>query len=193
MKIKLLLLIICFCLNNQHSFSNPPETILLFSVTSAKIARFGVINPSNQNVVVQIVHSNGSIYLDQTIKQKSNFFQLLEMNKLPNGEYSVKITGTDKVIKKEFVKTDDKIEVLEVYEPKFSLIEGGVNVYFKNNKGAEVLITLEQKDEVFFSDGPLKDKIINKRYSLVKIPNGKYTIKLNVSNETYTYELDVKK
>jgi hypothetical protein len=193
-KLKLLLLINCFFVSHLSSFCNPPETLLLFSVTSSKVARLGVINTTQQSLSVQIVKSDGDIYFNETIKEKSNLFQLLEMNKLPDGEYCVRVTGTDKVIKREFIKSQANVEVLEVFEPKFFNINNEmVNVFYKNPKGAPVNITIEQKDEVLFSDGPLTDKQINKRYSLQKFPKGVYIMKFNVSGDTYQFTLDIKK
>lgn len=193
MKLKLLLLITCLFVSHLSSFCNPPETLLLFSVTSSKIARLGVVNSTQQSLNIQIVKSDGNVYFNETIKEKSNLFQLLEMNKLPDGEYCVKVTGTDKVIKREFIKSEAKVEVLEFYEPKFFNSNNQmVVVTYRNPKGAPVDITIEQNNEVIFTEPTLKDIQINKRYSLQKFPKGSYIMKVNVSGDIYQFKIDIK-
>lgn len=167
--------------------------MLLFSVTSSKIARLGVVNSTQQSLNVQIVKSDGNVYFNETIKEKTNLFQLLEMNKLPDGEYCVKVTGTDKVIKREFIKSETKVEVLEFYEPKFFNSNNQmVVVTYRNPKGVPVDITIEQNNEVIFTEASLKDLQINKRYSLQKFPKGAYIMKVNVAGDIYQYKIDIK-
>lgn len=174
-------------------YSGKPESRLLFSVTAQNTIRLGVINSTKQDLMLEIVNRNGNVFLSQLTKSGTNFFQLFDVTKLPDGDYDVKLTGEDFNLKRKFAIDKRIIKIKTVIEPKVSQVDNEtLLVFYNNSENHNISIFLEQNNEVVFEENKIKDAIVNKRLSLKKIPKGKYIVKLWIDNESYHYPIEVK-
>jgi hypothetical protein len=176
--------------------ASTPESCLLFSLTAQQTARLGIINTSNRVLELNIFNLNGEIFFNKSIPGKQNFFQVLDLTKMPRGEYSVKLTGLDRSLEKRFVITNSTVELIkEVPEnlPSFLLTDDKVLVIsYINSKKYVINISLESGYETIFEEKNILDIALSKRYSLKQLPPGKYTVKLSNGNDTYNFPLVLK-
>jgi hypothetical protein len=172
---------------------NPPESCLLFSITSQSKVRLGVINTSNKSLNLEITNKNGNIFLKETTKRGANYFQLLDLSKMPDGEYTVKLSGLDKDIKKRFLISNNKIKMETIIEPIFRVLDNNMlMVFYKNTQGKPVNIAFEQSNQVVFEEKNITEPILNKRYSLKQLPRGQFTVKLYSDDDVFNYSLEIK-
>jgi hypothetical protein len=174
-----------------------PEGCLLFSITSKQTARLGIINTSSHAVSLTITNSEGESFYSKNVSGKQNFFQLLDLSKMPGGEYAVRLTGLEKVCGKKFIIANSVAQLIKEEtesEPTFLLQEDDIlMVSYDNSKNYAVSIILEKENEIIFEDRKLSDAKLQKRYSLKNLPGGKYIIKLIADEKTFRFEINLTK
>jgi hypothetical protein len=173
--------------------ADDPESRLLFSISSQTKIRLGVINTSHQTLHLEISNKNGDTFLTQTTKGGTNYFQLFDVSKLPDGEYVINLTGLLHDIQKKFYIQNKKIQLKNNDEPRFSIIDGeSLRILYNNPQGKIVTVVFELNNETIFEDNELKDIVINKKYSLKQMMKGNYILKLSVGDETFNYSFEIK-
>ncbi len=177
--------------------ASTPESCLLFSLTAQQKARLGIVNTTNRVLDLAITNFSGETFFSKSISGNHNFFQLLDLAKMPGGEYSVKLTGLDESIEKKFIKTNATIQLVkEVKEtpPSFRMMddESLTISYFNSQKNTVNILLESSDDEVVFEEKGLLDMALSKKYSLKKLPRGEYTVKLNSGGRTYSYPIILK-
>jgi len=176
----------------SNVYGGAPETRLLFSISQNTI-RLGVINSSKQDLDLEIVSKKGNAFLNKTTKKGTNYFQMFDASTLPEGDYTVLLSGGELNIKKKFSIENRKLVLKRVIEPKFSLLDNEtLLVFFSNPSQNAVDIALERNNEVVFEDSRITEAVLNKRYSLKKVPKGYYTLRFLVDEELYRYSFEVK-
>ena len=125
-----------------------------------------------------------------------NYFQLLDLSKMPDGNYRVNYSASGKNYSKEFSINNHtatvKIKPKEV-APLFQVIDGDVlAVSYLNSQGKNVSIFFELSDQVIFEDRNLTQTSITKKYSLKKLPKGDYTVKLYAGGNIFSYSMALK-
>jgi hypothetical protein len=174
-----------------------PESCLLFSITKQQTARLGVVNTSNRLLELEITNSSSEIFFSKSISGNQNFFQLLDLAKMPGGEYSVKLTGLDKSYEKRFMVTSATIQLMkEVNEtpPVFRMLDDEtITISYFNSKKDKINILLESgDDDVIFEEKGIFDLALSKKYSLKNLPRGEYTAKLSSGSKTYSFPIFLK-
>jgi hypothetical protein len=195
MNLKVAISSICISLVflTTNAYSGIPESQLLFSITSQNTIRLGVINTSKQDLDLEIVNKTGNVFLDKKTKSGSNYFQLLDVNNLPDGNYVIHLSGRNLDIEKKFIIENRKIKLKINFKPKFNFIDNETLLVFLNNpERKNIDIAFENNKEVIFEDKNVNEALLNKRYSLKKMPKGYFTIKLWVDDELYQYSIEVK-
>jgi len=195
MNLKLAISIICISLVflTTNAYSGIPESQLLFSITSQNTIRLGVINTSKQDLDLEIVNKTGNVFLSKKTKSGSNYFQLLDVNNLPDGNYVIHLSGRNLDIEKKFIIENRKIKLKINFKPKFDFIDNETLLVFLNNpERKNIVIAFENNKEVIFEDKNVNEALLNKRYSLKKMPKGYFTIKLWIDDELYQYSIEVK-
>jgi len=195
MNLKLAISIICISLVflTTNAYSGIPESQLLFSITSQNTIRLGVINTSKQDLDLEIVNKTGNVFLSKKTKSGSNYFQLLDVNNLPDGNYVIHLSGRNLDIEKKFIIENRKIKLKINFKPKFDFIDNETLLVFLNNpERKNIDIAFENNKEVIFEDKNVNEALLNKRYSLKKMPKGYFTIKLWIDDELYQYSIEVK-
>lgn len=174
------------------------QTCLLFSITQQHVARLGVVNTDKGNAKLEIINSSDEVVFTKNIPGKHNYFQLLDLSKMPDGNYKVKLSGEEKTYVKEFVVNNQvatvKVKHKEVeVAPVFHMINNDeLAVTYLNTLGKNVSIYFELSDEVIFEDRNLTQTPITKKYSLKKLPKGNYTVKLYAGNNIFSYSMALK-
>ena len=153
-----------------------PENCLLFSLTSGSKARLGVVNTSKKSLNLEITSSSGSVFFSKSISGGENYFQILDLSKMNNDEYLVKLTGSEKDYEKKFIvknNTATLIKKEKEIDPVFQLINNETLVVsYPNVNNKNVSIYFELNNEVVFEEREIKGTQLSKKYSLRKLPKG---------------------
>ncbi|MGD2034722.1 MAG: hypothetical protein PVF73_06690 [Bacteroidales bacterium] len=180
----------------QPSSSINPRSCLLFTITSQNIARIGVINRENDNLVFLIKNEYGEVLFTKSVTEYDDYFKLFDLSGMPDGEYIVKLTGGKEPFEKKFTvenKTATLIKEKKEIKPVFKLInEDILIVSYLNAKMNTVNIFFELDDDVVFEERNIKGNPVSKKYSLKKLPHGEYLVKLYSGGNVYEYPLAVK-
>jgi hypothetical protein len=173
-----------------------PENCLLFSLTSGNKARLGVVNTGKKVLNLEITSSDGAVFFTKSISGVENYFQVLDLSKMTDGEYHVKLSGAVKDYEKKFIvknKTATIIKIESDVDPVFQLINNETLVVsYPNVNNKVVSIYFEMDNEVVFEERDIKGTQLSKKYSLKKLPKGHYSVKLNSDGKLYSYPLVIK-
>ncbi len=171
------------------------ENVLLFSITSQNMARLGVINRCERNLNLEIADLQGRVLFSQTVQKEKSYFQLMDLSKMPDGRYNVKLTGNNENITRQFKVSNGKAEIiLEAGEvpPSFQAVDNNTfGLIYRNTKNHVVHISFELNHAIIFEERNLTDAPLRKKYTLEKLPKGNYTIKMYAGPEVYTYSFKV--
>jgi hypothetical protein len=172
------------------------ETRLLFTISSEFKARLGVVNKENHSLDIEITNNEGDVFYSKTVSAGLNYFQLLDLTSMPDGQYNVKLTGFGTDVKKEFNVKSHKAELIikeKVTQPSFHLLDNEtLAVSYPNLNGKSVNIFFELNNEVIFEDRNIVEKVVSKKYSLKKLPKGEYSVKLYSDGNIFSYPLVIK-
>ncbi len=189
----LISLIIIFLFIPVSGKTVPPENCLLFSITSRNTARLGVINTGRKSIDLTITNSMGEVFFTKSIRGENNFFQLLDLANMPDGNYTVTIADGNNTSEKRFSVTNSTAKTIkESEESKPSFIrpdDQTLIVSYLNTDLRPVNIFFMIDDEVVFEDRGLTGMALSKRYSLRQLPAGQYTVKLYTGDQIYSYPL----
>ncbi len=190
-------LILVFILTTGiNSYASGHKTYLLFSLTSGNKARIGAVNPGEKRMVLTMTTAQGTEIYTREIDKKANYFEVLDLNFLQDGTYYVNLTGYGETQKKKFQKDGTDLYVIrekKPQEPVFMELEDNVlAISFINSTTNTINIMFEQNDKVVYEEKDIESFTFSKRYSLGKLPKGKYTVKLNTGPHTFSYPLTVK-
>jgi hypothetical protein len=173
-----------------------PENCLLFSLTSGSNARLGVVNSSTQPLNLEITGNNGAIYFSKSISGQENFFQIIDLSKMSDGDYIVKLKGSEKVLEKKFLVSNSVAKLIikeKEVDPVFQLINNETLVVsYPNVNNKNVSIYFELNNEVVYEDRDIKGTQLSKKYSLKKLPKGEYSVKLNSDGKLFNYPVVIK-
>lgn len=176
-----------------HSAANSPESQLLFSLTSDNKARVGIINTSTHNLSLEITSKSGAVYFETSTKSGTNYFKLLDLSKMPDDEYVIRLKGLPQEITRRFVKNNGKVSLKIQLKPVFKIIDNEkLLIYYSNSNQKPVNITFNQQNDRIFETLDIKDAVISITYSLKNLPKGSYTVNVSTEDETFKYELTVK-
>jgi len=174
-----------------------PESCLLFSIAPGNKARLGVVNTGARSMNLEISNSSGSAFFTKSIGTNETYFQLLDLSKMTDGEYMVKLYGPERRIEKKFVVTNKVAKVIarpKDNSPIFKLIENedALFISYSNSANNNVSVFFESYNDVLFEDRDISGTQISKKYSLKQLPKGEYTVKVNVDGKVFPYLLTVK-
>ena len=180
----------------MNSYATGRGIKLLFSLTTANKARIGAVNPGDKKMTLTISTSNGTDFFTKEINKGNHYFEVLDLNGLRDGVYYVSLDGYGETQKKKFEKSGKDVFVIEerkLQEPVFMEMEDNVlAISFINSTTNTINIMFEQNNRVVFQETGINSFAFSKRYSLNKLPKGKYTVKLNTGPHTFSYPLTVK-
>lgn len=180
----------------QSSYSNNPESCLLFSITSQNVARIGIINREKSNLELIISNEKGEVLFTKKVSGFDEYFRLVDLTDMPEGDYEVKLTGGEKLHSKKFTvkeKTATIIKKKEDIKPVFKLLDEEILlVSYLNTKNNNVNIFFEINEDIVFEERNIQEMPVSKKYSLEKLPPGDYIVKLYSGGEIYQYPVAVK-
>lgn len=203
MKISILFLVGVMCspfAGSSLAWGGSAESQLLFSLNAQGKIRLGIINTSRQTLNIEVLDKNGSILFEDRTKSGNNYFKILDLCKLDDGDYQVRLTGLKieicrsfSVFKSQIKIASKKNETESKNEPQFKVIDNkSVIVYYNNTEASQVRIDIELNNEPVFQDVDIKDVNIVRKYSLVKLPAGEYVIRVYAGDHSYSYPIAVK-
>lgn len=177
----------------QITNATKPESYLLFSITSQNTARLGIVNTSKRFLELEIADDNGETIYSKKVLGKQNYFQLLSLANMPDGEYRVTLKNIDKIEEKKFIIKNSDAQLFTEQpetEPSFYMQDdNSLIISYLNSKEALVNIFFIKDDDVVFEDRGLTGRAMSKKYSLKQLPRGEYTVKLYAGSKIYTYPL----
>lgn len=175
-----------------NSIANSPESQLLFSLTTDNKARVGIINTSSHTLSLEIISKSGTVYFETSTKSGTNYFKLLDLSKMPDDEYIIRLKGLPQEITRRFVKNNSQISLKRQVKPVFKVIDNEkLLIYYPNGSQKPVNITFNQEGETIFENLAITDAVISITYSLKNLPKGSYTVDVSTEEETFKYELTV--
>ncbi len=189
----LLLVLICLTGGTKVHATNP-DTYLLFSISKANKARLGIVNSTKKNLKLEILNSDDILLFEKTVSGYENFFQMLDLSTMPDGDYTVRLMqGTDEAEIKKFTVSNGTAELLlekKEVAPVFRLVDdGSLIVSYLNAKENPVNIFFEYNGEVVFEERDIRDMPVSKRYSLARLPRGNYIVKLYSGGRIYDFNM----
>ncbi len=180
----------------QSSYSNKPESCLLFSITSQNVARIGIINREKSNLELVISDENGAVLFSKKVSGFDDYFKLVDLTDMPEGDYKVKLIGGEKLYEKKFSVNDKTASIIKKKEdvkPVFKLLDEEILlVSYLNAKNNNINIFFELNEDVVFEERNIQGMPVSKKYSLEKLPPGDYVVKLYSGGIIYQYPLAVK-
>lgn len=180
----------------QSSYSNKPESCLLFSITSQNVARIGIINREKSNLEFIISDEKGGVLFSKKVPGFNDYFKLVDLTDMPDGDYRVKLLGGEKLYEKKFSVSDNTATIIKKkvdIKPVFKLLnEKILLVSYLNAKNNNVNIFFEINEDVVFEERNIQEMPVSKKYSLEKLPPGDYIVKLYSGGIIYQYPLAVK-
>jgi hypothetical protein len=173
-----------------------PSSCLLFSIAPGNKARLGVVNSSTRSMNLEILNVSGIAFFNKSISVNENYFQMLDLSKMADGEYTVKLKGSENEFEKKFVirnKTAILTTKAKETPPVFQMIDDEtLFVSYLNPDNKEVNIYFELNNEVVFEDRGLKGSQLSKKYSLKKLPKGAYDVKVYSDGRVFNYPVAIK-
>lgn len=173
-----------------------PSSCLLFSIAPGNKARLGVVNSSSRSMSLEILNVSGIAFFNKSISVNANYFQMLDLSKMADGEYTVKLKGSENEYEKKFTiknKTASLIVKPKETAPVFQMIDNEtLFVSYLNPDNKNVSIYFELNNEIVFEDRNLQNAQLSKKYSLKKLPKGAYDVKVYSDGKIFNYPLAVK-
>ncbi|MBN1597053.1 MAG: hypothetical protein JW894_02060 [Bacteroidales bacterium] len=187
-------LAVLFSISVLHA--RTPKSHLLFSITSDSKARLGVINAEDKSMSLEVNSMAGETLFSKVISKNDDFFQMLDLSAMPDGEYKVVLTGADQNFEKRFTVTNHVARLKKVIkncEPFFHVINNEVlAVSYLNPEYSKVNVFFELNDDVLYEDRAISGSPISRKYSLKQLPKGEYTVKLYSDGKIFSYPLAIK-
>lgn len=178
------------------SYIIAPESHLLFTISAKTKGRLGIVNKSNKNLKVEIVGIDEISLFNKKVSPNNNYFQVLDLSSMPNGEYCVILTaGLEEITEKKF-KVQEGIASLvkkpQEVSPVFKVVNNSsLLISYLNANLNSVSIFLEKDEEIVFEDRNIVDMPLSRRYSLSNLPKGPYVVKLYSGGKVYTFSLSL--
>lgn len=193
-RLLLIILLLATYINNQAS---TPGSQLLFSITSQKTGRLGIINTDKKPLELTIQNNSGAVFFTRTIKAGNNFFQILDLAKMEEGTYTIKASDGNKMLEKSFIVSASEVKIVkdkkaERPKPAFVMADAKTLVISYYNALSETVnVFFMMDDEVIFEDRGIPDVAITKKYSLQKLPAGDYVVKVYAGSMVFSYPLNL--
>jgi hypothetical protein len=149
----LISLLICVIVSSNYFkvLADDPETVLLFSVSTKKMARIGVVNNSDKALRLIIADSENVQLFEQTVKPGEGYFEFHDLSTLPEGSYYIELSKGKQSTRKSFLISGSEIQVLTLLNNQFIYSVNDLtprNIYTKNNVFKHKPVS---KIEVFFT------------------------------------------
>lgn len=191
----LLVALICLTASPEIRATNP-DSHLLFSISSESKARLGIVNLSRRSIKLEILNQDEVMLFDRTVSGYENFFQLLDLSGMPDGDYTVRLTRNigESEEKNFIIEKGVATLVVEKKEipPVFRLVDdNSLIISYLNAKSNSVNVFFEYNDEVVFEDRGIRESPVSKRYSLAKLPKGNYVVKLYSGGKIYDFSMTI--
>lgn len=181
---------------SESVYSSQPESCMLFSITSQNVARIGVVNREKNWLELTIRNEKGEPLFSKSVAGYDKYFKLYDLTDMPEGEYVVRLTGGDKLYERKFTvsnKIADLVQNKKDVRPVFKLTDENILIIsYLNAKDNDVNIFFELNEDVVFEERNITGSPISRKYSLKKMPQGDYTVKLYSGGYIYQYPLAVK-
>ena len=189
-------LIISLLLLSALHAGDKPQSCLLFSFTSDTKARLGVINSGEKSMTLEISNASGNVFFNKSVGVNENYFQILDLSKMADGEYKVKLSGQKQEYEKKFVVKNNVATLIvkpKEVPPRFQMIDNEtLLISYINPNEKEVSIYFELNNEIVFEDIKLTNPQLTKKYSLKKLPKGDYDVKVYSDGKVYNFPVAVK-
>jgi len=158
------------------------------TTVQGKVVTLDLTEYSSDFIEIAIIDIYGyEIYSEKvnTVKYKK---RSLSLTQLPLGQYSIKLKTAQRVIRKNLELEKNQIllhEEVVSFKPNMFVKENKWNLDFLVQK-KEARVSIFDNDETLYSE-TFKDELrIYKSYDLDKLKNGKYYLRVETDDNTYT-------
>ncbi len=155
-----------------------------------------VISFSNfeaKNAVISIEDMDrGIVFYQENIKDVSDFAKVFDLTSLEDGTYVINVNAGNEVFSETVEIIDSELSVLDskkLLKPVFRVVDDILFVNFQKGSSDFHRIDFYDNTGNFFSDD-LGSTTGEKKYSMEKLPKGKYVVSVSGSIGSFTYNFD---
>ncbi|MDX1665889.1 MAG: hypothetical protein R3350_01610 [Saprospiraceae bacterium] len=175
------------------------------SIPSVSIEKLGY--GKKVSIVVEDVHSGaafavrdeeGVVLLRQKALKKGTFSRIINLDRLPEGNYELVISTRTKEVVQPFQIENGDLEINEklrqqFFAPTVRMAGDFLDVNHLNQRIGDVELTLMDKSgEVVFTDQIDNVLTVERRYRLTQFKPGAYRLKINTPYKAYYEDLKIK-
>ncbi len=147
---------------------------------------------------VMIRNQRGDVIYREQLDASGTYKKIFQFSLFDNGVYIISFENDDKVAHYNVIKEDKGIKLLEVnkdlngFEPIVKRNDELAHIFFTNAnlQNVELLIT-DASGEILSSSNFDEELIIKRSYDLSRLPSGKYSLMINVGDQSFTRVLNV--
>ncbi len=153
---------------------------------------------TRQGDEVMIRNQRGAILYREQLDASGTYKKIFQFSLFDNGVYIISFENDDKVTHYNVIKEDKGIKLLQVnkdlhdLKPVVKRNDDLVHIFFTNADLKEVELRITDKAGKALSSTKFDEELIIKRsYDLSRLPSGKYSLMINVGDQSFTRVLSV--
>ena len=153
---------------------------------------------TRQGDEVMIRNQRGDIIYREQLDASRTYKKIFQFSLFDNGVYIISFENDEKVTHYNVIKKNKGIKLIEVnknlngFEPIVKRNGEMAHIFFTNAdlKDVELRIT-DDSGEILSSSNFDEELIIKRSYDLSRLPSGKYSLRINVGEQSFTNILNV--
>ena len=184
MKTQFIILLLTMITFGMHASGNPISVI-----EDEKILIVPIAEGNLKNVHIQIKDESGSVIFKENVS-KPNGRRKYDLRNLPDGQYMIEISNSQKIITRNFNVNGSKVvlseDVQTVFKPVINWSDRNLEINLLSS-GKDVVISILDDDanEIFKQNHNTMS--IHRRYDISSLPKGEYTVKVTTAGRTFEH------
>jgi hypothetical protein len=169
----------------------PFDDVIISSASESVSLNLG--NVGSNAISVKIVNEAQKAILEETVKNKPDFFKKYDVATMPSGHYTMIITKDNSRITQPFSVQKGVISLSEKdkkvkYFPAFYFKNGNVDVnVFLGYYGTITVNVLNEEGNKVFSQKNDNVSVLHKRYNMGQLARGTYKVEVFAGDEAFNY------
>lgn len=175
--------------------SRASENLEVALIENSRTLRLEINSPILETVNLRLYNENDRVIFSERVELADSYESQLDFTDLRNGNYTLVSEVANMRVNKLIKVSETSVQLQDSYYsfiPVFKQENDKLSVYYVNNGGADIGISIENEYDVlsdfYFNDGV---KVFNKTFSLAKLSAGNYMIRFVSKGQFHTHEFQV--
>jgi hypothetical protein len=155
-----------------------------------------VQNPQQKPMTIEIINStSGEIVYSDDISNPVHFSNTFNLSQLPEGNYTMKYSISNRIYIKEFsMSASESVILAESMYLAPTISQKGENLFITvfDADEKDVKVTFRQGLDGFFTDKPGISGSFMRNYNIADLYPGEYNVRVVTGDEAYNYSFEVK-